>query len=213
MTINRRTLLKAGTAAGAITGFPAIVRAQSKIQLKISHYVPPVHGLQTDFIAPWAKEIETRTNGQVTAQIFAANSSLGQAQNQLDQVLNGVVDVGFGSSAQPGLIIASRLRSHDDFTMTGGAGLPVGIVPAGQRDSLARQLLAATKLDGDGHFDPAPLIRTCLRQGSSSRIEYQEPGGKQVRMQTGTRPRKIGRNETCPCGSGRKYKHCCLNRF
>ncbi|MDD4187967.1 MAG: SEC-C domain-containing protein [Bacilli bacterium] len=22
---------------------------------------------------------------------------------------------------------------------------------------------------------------------------------------------KIGRNETCPCGSGKKYKHCCLN--
>ena len=23
-----------------------------------------------------------------------------------------------------------------------------------------------------------------------------------------TPPRKISRNETCPCGSGRKYKHC-----
>lgn len=21
--------------------------------------------------------------------------------------------------------------------------------------------------------------------------------------------RKVGRNEPCPCGSGRKYKHCC----
>ncbi len=24
--------------------------------------------------------------------------------------------------------------------------------------------------------------------------------------------RKIGRNESCPCGSGKKYKMCCLNR-
>lgn len=24
-------------------------------------------------------------------------------------------------------------------------------------------------------------------------------------------PPKIGRNEYCPCGSGRKYKKCCLN--
>jgi hypothetical protein len=23
---------------------------------------------------------------------------------------------------------------------------------------------------------------------------------------------KIGRNEPCPCGSGRKYKHCCLDK-
>lgn len=22
---------------------------------------------------------------------------------------------------------------------------------------------------------------------------------------------KVGRNSTCPCGSGKKYKHCCLN--
>nr|HID58041.1 hypothetical protein [Desulfobacterales bacterium] len=24
--------------------------------------------------------------------------------------------------------------------------------------------------------------------------------------------RKVGRNEACPCGSGKKYKHCCLER-
>lgn len=23
---------------------------------------------------------------------------------------------------------------------------------------------------------------------------------------------KIGRNEPCPCGSGKKYKKCCLNK-
>jgi hypothetical protein len=23
---------------------------------------------------------------------------------------------------------------------------------------------------------------------------------------------QIGRNEACPCGSGRKYKQCCLNK-
>jgi SEC-C motif len=25
-----------------------------------------------------------------------------------------------------------------------------------------------------------------------------------------TSGRQVGRNEPCPCGSGRKYKHCCL---
>ena len=24
--------------------------------------------------------------------------------------------------------------------------------------------------------------------------------------------KKIGRNDPCPCGSGKKYKHCCLDR-
>ena len=27
-----------------------------------------------------------------------------------------------------------------------------------------------------------------------------------------TTKRKIGRNEPCPCGSGKKYKKCCLNK-
>ncbi len=26
-----------------------------------------------------------------------------------------------------------------------------------------------------------------------------------------TPPLKVGRNEPCPCGSGKKYKHCCLH--
>ena len=25
-------------------------------------------------------------------------------------------------------------------------------------------------------------------------------------------PKKIGRNAKCPCGSGKKYKKCCLNK-
>ena len=28
----------------------------------------------------------------------------------------------------------------------------------------------------------------------------------------GQNERKIGRNDPCTCGSGKKYKHCCLNR-
>ena len=23
--------------------------------------------------------------------------------------------------------------------------------------------------------------------------------------------KRIGRNDLCPCGSGKKYKHCCIN--
>lgn len=96
--LTRRRLLQAALAAGMA---PAVVRAQGKIELKIAHYVPAVHGLQTQFIEPWAKEIEKRTNGQVTYRISAAGSPLGRAENQLDQLLNGVTDVAFGLSGNP----------------------------------------------------------------------------------------------------------------
>jgi len=29
---------------------------------------------------------------------------------------------------------------------------------------------------------------------------------------TVVKPPKVGRNDPCPCGSGKKFKHCCLNR-
>jgi len=29
----------------------------------------------------------------------------------------------------------------------------------------------------------------------------------------GLQRKKIGRNEKCPCGSGKKYKKCCLNKL
>jgi len=33
------------------------------------------------------------------------------------------------------------------------------------------------------------------------------PTGKQMAR----KPPKVGRNEPCPCGSGKKFKKCCLN--
>jgi len=29
-------------------------------------------------------------------------------------------------------------------------------------------------------------------------------------LKTKVKGRKVGRNEKCPCGSGKKYKKCCL---
>lgn len=37
-------------------------------------------------------------------------------------------------------------------------------------------------------------------------------GDGTVKKKTERRVRKIGRNEPCPCGSGKKYKNCCLDK-
>lgn len=34
----------------------------------------------------------------------------------------------------------------------------------------------------------------------------------QLRLDTAVPPKKIGRNDPCPCGSGRKYKNCCVDK-
>ncbi|MBE5934940.1 MAG: SEC-C domain-containing protein [Lachnospiraceae bacterium] len=35
---------------------------------------------------------------------------------------------------------------------------------------------------------------------------------EQKRSTTIVKEKKIGRNDKCPCGSGKKYKHCCMNK-
>lgn len=56
------------------------------------------------------------------------------------------------------------------------------------------------------------------RRGKDSQLEYQhaqasamsetDDSEKQTAVPFVRKERKVGRNETCPCGSGKKYKHC-----
>ena len=124
-----------------------------------------------------------------------------------------IVDVGFGSTAKPGLVFASRLLFHDGIVMTGGAALPISVLPDEQRESMTKMLAQAAAPDDEGRFDPAPMIRACLRQGCSSQVRYQEPAGELVGRQRASGRNSPGRrNAPCPCGSGRKYKNCCMKR-
>jgi preprotein translocase subunit SecA len=34
-------------------------------------------------------------------------------------------------------------------------------------------------------------------------------GSTDVKQPTKVAGKKVGRNDPCPCGSGKKYKHCC----
>lgn len=120
---SRRAALRLGGGAIAATGFPAIVRAQAKVTLKLSHYLPPTHGLHTDFMEPWAREIEAKTQGAVAIQVSSGTTALGQAQNQLDQVRNGIVDIAFGICGLPrGRMTRSTIVEMPMLVTRAGAG-------------------------------------------------------------------------------------------
>jgi|TARA_R110002072_G_scaffold11771_4_gene52545 TRAP-type C4-dicarboxylate transport system substrate-binding protein len=58
--------------------------ASATINLKLSHFVPSAIGLQTEFMEPWARELETCSNGEVEVEIYPAGSALGNIANQFD---------------------------------------------------------------------------------------------------------------------------------
>jgi len=90
---------------------PGTAAAEPAIELKISHYLPPSHGIHQDFIEPWARELEARTNGRVAVTIHPGNTAFGDITRQLDQVRAGVVDIAHGLSGLPrGIKYQVRLR-------------------------------------------------------------------------------------------------------
>jgi hypothetical protein len=130
-----------------------------------------------------------------------------------------IVDIGLGNTAQRHLILASRIIPIEGFLTTGGAALPVN--PAAARrilDELTRMNQTPETFDFK-RISPlkeaelaALVIRTCLCSGTSSNVVYAEPGG-QNRSPTGRwEAARPGRNDSCPCGSGKKFKMCCGRR-
>lgn len=133
-----------------------------------------------------------------------------------------LVDVGLGSTAAAGMVLAGRVMAPEGIGMTTGAALPVGVLSAAERARLLDGLKATFKGMNFRNLSPeeagelaATIIRTCLRQGAAERIAYVEPGGdsRLDRVSQALPPtRRIGRNDPCPCGSGKKFKRCCGGR-
>ena len=92
----------AGTGAlfGALA-MPTVLRAQSQVTLKISHYLPPTHGFQVDFLQPWAENLKEKSGGAIDYKIYDVSTAFGRADRQADQVRAGVVDIALGLCGIP----------------------------------------------------------------------------------------------------------------
>jgi len=130
-----------------------------------------------------------------------------------------LVDVGFGSSAQPGWSAAGRVIPLEDFLISGGAALPINAEAISRIEEELKRIDPATdfsRLSPGQEADLAAMvIRSCLRSGASAQIRYESPGSTPSRENPASRvsrPVRANRNDPCPCGSGRKYKTCCGKR-
>ena len=57
MSSTRRTLIIGGASAAGLGGFPAIVRAQQKFEVKVANFVGPQH-FQSQWLVKWGEELE-----------------------------------------------------------------------------------------------------------------------------------------------------------
>jgi len=173
---------------------------------------------------------ETNTNEH---KVLRAMSESFYTLIQIEDVLPGVgvlvndllgdrqfllIDMGFSETAEQKMVIATRLLPFEDFVMTSGAALPV------DQETLSRILDFAVEHYGgedDRYIDVdmqeradliAEIIRSCLNIRSDSQVFYEDMP-EDIEFEPVTEPLqsvgRVGRNEPCPCGSGKKYKRCC----
>ena len=95
----RKTLMSLLTGASMLAG--AGMAQAADITLKVSHYLPPSHGFQVDFLESWAKQLSEKTNGKVDVKIYDATSAFGKIDRQADQVRAGVMDMAVGLNGIP----------------------------------------------------------------------------------------------------------------
>ncbi|PTM40074.1 TRAP transporter substrate-binding protein DctP [Bosea sp. 124] len=70
-------------------------------RLSVSHYMPEDHGSHADFIAPWAKAVETASQGRLSLTVHTGASAFGKLESQYAQVVAGAVDVAHSPAGLP----------------------------------------------------------------------------------------------------------------
>ncbi len=123
-----------------------------------------------------------------------------------------LVDISFSASATKHGVLASRMLPFEGFIMTTGAAQPVDpgvlewVVENLQREGLTEEDLRALPSKTWAGIETS-IVRACLQSGGAQ-IEYRDvaEGGRPMLSKASER---VGRNEPCPCGSGKKYKKCC----
>jgi SEC-C motif len=130
-----------------------------------------------------------------------------------------IMDIGFGNTAQRHLMLASRIIPMEGFLMTGGAALPVDPFAARRISNELKRMKQTLETFDFHQITPrqeadlaALIIRTCRSSEASSHIAYAEPGSPARPVSSVSATVRTGRNEPCPCGSGKKFKMCCGRR-
>jgi len=81
-----------------------------------------------------------------------------------------------------------------------------------ERDELRLCRETCEWLIEQGVEEVGPAKALLLAKAAWLADRYGDPEGLLRPAPSQARRPKVGRNDPCPCGSGRKYKHCCLGK-
>jgi TRAP-type transport system periplasmic protein len=93
--------MRTTTTLAALAAATALAAPAAAETLRLSHYLPEVHGIHTDFIGPWTERVTECSGGEIEFEIFAGGTQRGNVARQQEQVMAGVVDIAHGLHGIP----------------------------------------------------------------------------------------------------------------
>ncbi|MDA0241498.1 MAG: TRAP transporter substrate-binding protein [Proteobacteria bacterium] len=91
----KRLILSSVAAAAIVAGFSPAPAQSQEVTLRMMTFVPPVANPPKSFLIPWAKKVEEASKGRIKIQPFWAMALGGKAPQLLDQIKDGVIDIGW----------------------------------------------------------------------------------------------------------------------
>lgn len=98
----KNRMAKLNLAAIAATFALGTTAMAQTVNLKLAHFLPTANGMHSDFMEPWARELEKCSGGSVAVEIFPGGTQLGNPTKLYDAVRAGAVDIAHGLSGLPG---------------------------------------------------------------------------------------------------------------
>ncbi len=93
MAVSRRLFFASSAAALASPALIRLARGDAPVRLKLHHAMSSVSCAHTDFLVPWARNIEAQANGGIHIDIFPSMELGGQPRDLFDQARYGAADI------------------------------------------------------------------------------------------------------------------------
>ena len=124
MSISRRNLIAGSTAAAGLAGFPAIVRAQEKFEVKVANFVGPQHFL-SQWLVKWGEGLEKKSGGRLAFKHFPS-AQMGPTPKHFDFARDGTAEVSFSlHGSTPGRFPLTELINMPYLTASAEVGAKV----------------------------------------------------------------------------------------
>jgi hypothetical protein len=134
-----------------------------------------------------------------------------------------LMDISLSQSMARGFreLLATRTVPLGGYWITRGAPLPVGDRKTGEMllTTIRRGNLLEDTTSADEHKQATAIIRACLDSGAAEHVrcesgeeEEKELAKARSTAEVKSQPCDVDRNDPCPCGSGKRYRRCCMRK-